>query len=341
MLQLEQEAESGQWNSHVFGTVFFGGGTPSLFPPDVLIGLLSTSSKLLDFVQDSVEISIEVNPATIDEAGLQQLRQAGFNRLSIGIQSFRDDELQRLGRIHSRKEALGLIQSARKVGFENLSLDLMYGLPGQKPEAWKESLELALELRPEHLSMYELTIEPGTVFFTQAEKGQLHLPPEDDVLEMMAMSQACIRTSALKRYEISNYALAGRECRHNINYWQNGSYLGLGAGAVSCCKGKRSTAVTDLEIYCRRIEEKRKVWDDEEQLSTEAALRETVVMGLRMTTGVSLQGLLRRFKVDIADYYGPVLVRLVDQGLVTIEQEHLRLTDQGMLLANSVMAELV
>ncbi|MBP7926491.1 MAG: coproporphyrinogen III oxidase family protein, partial [Desulfobulbus sp.] len=233
------------------------------------------------------------------------------------------------------------VRAARDAGFENLSLDLMYGLPGQSAADWRATLEQALALGPDHLSLYELTPEEGTPLSADLCAGRLSLPSEEEVLAMMAVIDALVAASPLARYEISNYAAVGRECRHNLTYWQNGCYLGLGPGATAFYGGVRRTAVADPDEYCRRLGQGRSVWQVEERLDREAAFRETVVMGLRLTAGVDEAALRRRFGLDPASYYGPLLEQLVAQGLLVRRDGRLRLTAAGLPLANRVMAELV
>lgn len=324
-----------------FVSLFFGGGTPSLLAPEILADLLALCRRLFAWSVEEPEISIEVNPGTIDGQGLAALRRAGFNRLSIGVQSLDDAELRRLGRIHSRDQALATITAARDAGFANLSCDLMYGLPGQTADSWVHTLEEILACAPQHLSLYELTAEEGTPLWDQVQHHQGVLPPEDTVLEMMAMTEALVDQGGWPRYEISNYALPRDQCRHNLNYWHNGSYLGLGPGAVSALGGERRAAVADLAGYCRRVGLGQSVWDEVERLEVEAAFRETVVMGLRMTAGVSLTTLKQRFGIELMAYYGSVLPRLFEQGVLVLEGDRLRLSRRGLAVANRVMAELV
>lgn len=341
-MQMRQMANLPEIKKLSFATVFFGGGTPSVLPPSILARLLAELRRFFPFCAEEPEITVEVNPGTIDGAGLLELRRAGFNRLSIGVQSLDDQELALLGRIHSSDEALATIGAARRAGFDNLSFDLMYGLPRQTVASWRTTLDRALALDPVHLSMYELTVEPETPFAGQTQAGVWTLPSEEDIMAMMAAIDSAIAASPLQRYEISNYAVPGRECRHNGNYWENGQYLGLGPGAVSAMGGGvRRTAVADLAEYCRLAAAGQSMWLDEERLDPEAAFRETVVMGLRMLAGVSVKILRQRFGLDLAAYYGPTLDRLIGQGLLILEGDHLRLSPQGLLVANRVMAELV
>ena len=324
-----------------FSTLFIGGGTPSMLPVEVLADLLALCLHTFTWSSLTPEISIEVNPATIEEKGLVRLRRAGFNRLSIGIQSLDDRELRNLGRIHSRKQALATISAARYAGFANLSCDLMYGLPGQSPDSWRQTLEEIITAGPQHLSLYELTVEEGTPLWGQVASGQCVLPPEEEVLAMMDQTQALTAQAGLERYEISNYALPKDQCRHNLNYWHNGFYLGLGPGSVSALGGERRAAVADLRRYCHLVQQGQLVWEEVERLDAEAAFRETMVMGLRMVDGVSIDALRFRFGFDPVAYYGPTLEQLVAQGLLILEQGRLRLTAMGLPLANMVMAQLV
>lgn len=324
-----------------FATLFFGGGTPSMLTPELLAELLSLCRRSFPWSAAEPEISIEVNPGTIDANGLVQLRRSGFNRLSIGMQSLDDNELRRLGRIHTRDQALATFEAARQAGFDNLSCDLMYGLPGQSPDSWTRTLEEILGRAPQHLSLYELTVEAETPLWAQVDSGTCALPPEEEVLAMMAATESLTAQAGLERYEISNYALPGRQCRHNLNYWHNGIYLGLGPGAVSALGGERRATVADLQQYCRLVRQGQPVWEEVEQLELAAAFRETVVMGLRMTAGLSLSSLQERFDIDLPAYYGPIFTRLIDQGFLIRQNDAVRLSSLGLALANRVMAELV
>ncbi|MCI5167113.1 MAG: radical SAM family heme chaperone HemW, partial [Candidatus Electrothrix sp. GM3_4] len=314
--------------------------TPTLLPPETLSSLLADC--LHQFrCADEAEISIEVNPATVDAVGLKTLRLAGFNRLSIGVQSLNDSELRILERPHSVADAAQTVRMARAAGFDNINLDLMFGLPGQELHAWQNTLDHALDLQPEHLSIYELTIEPGTPFARQQEQGRFSLPDEETALLMLEKTQQALKQAGFDRYEISNYAQSGSQCRHNINYWQNREYIGLGAGAVAFLNGTRCTAIADADQFCKRLENGMEVWAKKEKLDRDAAFRETVIMGLRMTAGVSLVELTDRFGMSVEIYYSETLSRLIRQGLLHIVQDRLQLTAQGLLLANTVMAELV
>ena len=321
-------------------TIFFGGGTPSMLSPTILVDLLQACLDQFPHT-DELEISIEVNPATIDQEGLQLLRRGGFNRLSIGVQSFNNQELKKIGRVHSAAEARQTVHMARQAGFTNISLDLMYGLPGQDEQSWQVNINHALALEPDHLSIYELTIEEDTPFAHRLNRNDLQLPNEEKILAMMEITRQLTSGAGLSRYEISNYARPGFQCRHNINYWQNGPYIGLGPGAVSRLGPTRFTTVADVELFCERLENGQEVRQEEETLDNEARFRETVIMGLRMTKGVSLNALKQRFGINPTSYYGATLNQLMEHELVEIQQGRFRLTESGLLLANTVMAQLV
>jgi oxygen-independent coproporphyrinogen-3 oxidase len=339
-LLLEAEGLKKATSTTPLSTLFLGGGTPTVLAATDLANLVTGCVELFG-LDNGAEISIEANPKTIDLHKLALLRQSGVNRLSIGVQSFNERELQLLGRPHNAEDAIQAVRLARAAGFTNISLDLMYGLPGQTPDSWQESLGQALALSPTHLSLYELTIEPGTPYFQQQAQGLLELPDEEAIAAMDRLTATLCPEAGLLQYEISNYAHPGCECRHNINYWQNDPYLALGAGAVACVAGCRRRTIPDPLCYCEQVESGQSVILDEERLEPEASFRETVIMGLRMLCGVSREELQKRYGRDAREYYGKDLIRLIDQGLLELTTSHLRLTAKGRMFANQVMAELV
>ncbi|MCL7487196.1 MAG: radical SAM family heme chaperone HemW [Desulfobulbaceae bacterium] len=339
--QVRRIIESGWTEGRQAATIFVGGGTPSLLEPEQLAALLAYFRRHFPMAAEEVETSVEVNPATVGGAELARLCRAGYNRISIGVQSLVDRELREIGRPHTAAEAIRTVHEARGAGFANLNMDLMYGLPAQTVASWEQTLVAAMELEPDHLAVYELTIEEGTPFARRRQQGSLCLPGEDEVMEMMAVTAARTAQAEFSRYEISNYARPGKQCRHNINYWRNGWYAGLGPGAVSCLAGRRCRAIEDIDEFCRRIGSGKEWWSDIEELDAEARLRETVIMGLRMTDGISMTEIARRFNVDILAYYGDILLRLEEQGLVEQSNDRLRLSPAGMVFANQVMARLV
>ena len=323
-----------------FASLYLGGGTPTIYDGPILTELINRCLGLFNFSKDP-EITVEANPNTVSSAKLLELKKAGVTRLSLGVQVFADRLLKKISRTHTTAEALAAIRMAREAGFDNLNIDLIYGLPGQSPVDWQESLEQAASLQPEHLAIYELMIEEGSGFAELEKAGKLDLPDEDAVTAMAEMIPDLLTPAGYLRYEISNYARNNKRSNHNINYWQNGSYLGLGAGAVSCFSGLRVSSVDDPDLFSRLVGDNRPPYKDAEALGREIAFRETVIMGLRMVEGVSRKRLQDRFDMDPAEYYGKILDELIAQGLIETNNNFLRLTDHGLALANQVLCRLV
>lgn len=324
----------------VLETLFIGGGTPTVMNVMDLEALAATCRDRFGFTKGA-EISLEANPESIDYGFLSALREAGFNRLSIGIQSLNDGELKKLGRIHDAAMAREAVIDACRAGFDNLSIDLMYGLPGQSAKSWRQTLQGVLELSPRHLSAYQLTIEEHTGFHCLEAEGRLSLPAEDSLLEMDETTQELCKIAGLQQYEISNFAEPGYECRHNLNYWHNDEYLACGAGSVSYVGGLRERRVDDPLKYCQAVEQSSDLIVEREELTTRDSFKETVVMGLRLVAGISSRRLQQRYGVSIDEVYGETLVKLVEQGLISYDGARLALTETGRRFANQVMAELV
>ena len=324
----------------VIYSVFFGGGTPTVLGSNELSELLSCCKDSF-YIPDGAEISVEANPGSVDLVYFKKLKQAGFNRISLGIQSFSDIELKTLGRCHDRLEALKAITQAKNAGFKNINVDLMYGIPGQTRDSWQRSLETALSHNPQHLSCYQLSIDDGTEYSRLDKAGQLQLPDEEEIDQMDCLTSRLCGEAGLEQYEISNFARPGMECRHNINYWLNGDYYAVGAGAVSCTAGRRERRAENPRLYCRLIEQKKGTIIASEFLEKEASFRESVVMGLRMVEGISRQALFVRYGLDLEEYYGETLERLLKVHLVVLTSTHLSLSPRGRQVANSVLAELV
>ena len=323
-----------------FSTLFIGGGTPTIYSGKQLGRLILSCLKLYHFTERP-EISVETNPNQISLETLNSLKKAGANRLSIGIQSFADPLLKRLGRTHTAGEGLKAIALARKAGFDNINLDLMYGLPGQNVRNWQQTLETTLATGPEHLAIYELMVEKNSAFGTLAAANKLELPQEDTIVHMEKLTLQFLQSAGFIRYEIANYARPGYECEHNINYWKNGTYLGLGAGAVSGLNNMRISHVLDPDQYRLLITNDKPPFAGAECLSREARFRETVIMGLRMTGGIDMADLKSRFGLSPSDYYGPILKNFIDRDLLEISGDHLRLTERSLPVANQVLSELV
>jgi oxygen-independent coproporphyrinogen-3 oxidase len=321
-------------------SIFFGGGTPSILKADQIEAIISCCREYPGFGED-VEISLEVNPKTVNFMKLLQLRQAGVNRLSIGVQSFIDKELNTLGRLHSAQDCWDCVRDAMGAGFVNISVDLMYGIPGQSAETWRWNLETALSLGVPHLSLYQLTIEENTPMARSIDQGCLVLPDEDEVIAMDEITLELCSEAGLLQYEISNYALPGFTCRHNVNYWENRDYLAAGAGGVGYLKGERWRNISAPLQYCEALEAGSSAIAESEYLSPEESFRESVVIGLRMVEGVAYGVLFDRYRIHLREYYEAVLPKLLDEGYVEFTDTHFRLTKKGRIFANQIMAELV
>ena len=326
--------------SHSFFSLYIGGGTPTICDPALLGQVIRNCLTAFSFSPEP-EITVESNPNTLSLVKLQALRECGVNRLSIGVQSFSPARLKSLGRSHTAEDAALAFAMAREADFTNINLDLMYGLPGQTEQEWQQTLETAMSLAPEHFSLYELMVEEKTPLAALVARGKARLPSEDQVADMEAVTSGLLASRGYERYEISNYARPGFTCRHNINYWRNRSWLGLGAGAVGSLSGTKVTNVADPLVYVQRINHNQEPVSEMECLSRPAHFRETVIMGLRMLAGVSLRELDERFQLNPLDYYGQILQTLLGQGLVVLDAGFLRLSSQALPVANQVLAQLV
>lgn len=318
-------------------TIFIGGGTPSV-PDSGLIVEIMEHVRHAFHVVDGAEISMEANPGTVTREKLTDYRKAGINRLSFGLQSANDRELKLLGRIHTWAEFLESFTLARECGFANLNIDLMSALPGQTCESWKETLSRVTDLDPEHISAYSLIIEEGTPFGERygSEEGRKLLPDEDSEREMYHETKRFLKDCGYERYEISNYAKPGRECRHNIGYWTGVPYLGLGLGASSYLDGCRFTVNPDMKQY---LEEKPGMFTDIEKLTKKDMEEEFFYVGLRMTAGVSLSEFERRFGISAKEVYPGLMETFVKEKAAHFEGDRFVLTDYGLDVSNYIMAQ--
>lgn len=318
-------------------TIFIGGGTPSV-PDSALIVEIMEHVRHAFHVADGAEISMEANPGTVTREKLTDYRKAGINRLSFGLQSANDRELKLLGRIHTWAEFLESFTLARECGFANLNIDLMSALPGQTCESWKETLSRVTDLDPEHISAYSLIIEEGTPFGERygSEEGRKLLPDEDSEREMYHETKRFLKDCGYERYEISNYAKPGRECRHNIGYWTGVPYLGLGLGASSYLDGCRFTVNPDMKQY---LEEKPGMFADIEKLTKKDMEEEFFYVGLRMTAGVSLSEFERRFGISAKEVYPGLMETFVKEKAARFEGDRFVLTDYGLDVSNYIMAQ--
>ncbi len=321
-------------------TLFIGGGTPTVLSPGLLADIINHTKTVFNF-ECTAEVSIEVNPGTVNKESLQDLFWSGVNRISLGVQSFVDGELSGSGRRHTAREAEDAVRMAVETGFSNINIDLMSGLPGQTGESWRKSLEKAVSLAPQHLSLYELMFEPGTPMNRLRREKVFCFPDEHELEIIDGITEQVCAEYMFHQYEISNYARSGFECRHNKNYWMNGEYFAAGAGSVSYYHGRRDKRIDGPEEYIKRIRRNETVVEESESLSREKSFRETIIMGLRMKRGVSLSVVQEKYSIDARSYYGETLKNLLAHGLLEINSGYLRLTNKGWNLANGIMVELV
>ncbi len=323
----------GALDGYVADTVYIGGGTPSLLTAEEIEQILTVLRATVPLTDD-VEVTSEVNPATADEAKLRAWRAAGINRLSVGVQSFHDAELLSLGRLHTAADAERFIQMARAVGFDNLSLDLMYGIPGQTADSFSETLYRAVALAPAHISAYSLKVEEGTPFARM--RAQLCLPDEDAEVSFYEMCVSRLAEAGYRHYEISNYARPGCESRHNLRYWQMRNYIGIGVAAYSCFEGRRYGHTRDIAAYIGRdfSVDRGVVYEESD------AELETVMLGLRLADGINETVFRDRFGYGFYEKYGARLAPLCTHGLVVFDGRTTRLTDRGMYVSLAILAEI-
>ncbi len=321
-------------------TIYFGGGTPSLLDP-VEIGRLIAVCRDVFAVAADAEMTLEANPETVTPATLDGFRAAGVNRLSFGVQSFRDEELRRLSRLHDVARARQAYRDARAAGFENISLDLMMWLPEQRLDDWRVSVESLIDLRPEHASLYLLELYPDAPLREDMARARWSQAPDDDAAAMYLWAMERLEGAGYDQYEISNVARPGRRSRHNLKYWTDGEWFGFGCGAHSTIAGVRWKNVAAIGEYLARVERDGEVSVDRRARSPSERLGEAIFMGLRLTEGLDLEAAGVRYGADAWGRYGPELARFFDAGLAVRSGARLRLTRPGMLVANDVMSVFV
>lgn len=319
-----------------FDTVYFGGGTPSFVDTALLCKCIRHLQRKFIIAKDC-EITVECNPGTIGFEGFKMLKTAGVNRLSIGLQSTDDKMLSVLGRIHSVEAFEACLSAARKAGFENISVDLMYGLPDMTMEMWEKALEKAVSYQPQHISAYALKVEEGTPF----AKMRLNLPDEDLCADMYEKAVEFLRKSGYCRYEISNFALPGRESRHNQKYWECCDFLGLGAGAYSCMDNSRFNNIPDICEYVTSVNSVGIAVAEKEQISFEDQMSEFVFLGLRCEKGISKTEFEKRFGRKITDYFGKAIDKYVSLGFLIDDSDFLRFSDKGFFVSNTILSDFV
>lgn len=325
------------WN---VSTAFVGGGTPSILNSADIGLLLKTIHRA---APEAEEITFEVNPHFDDLPKIPELFNGGVNRLSIGVQSLNDEELAIAGRLHTADDARKFLQTCREVGFENLSVDLIYGLPEQTIESFRETLTETIEFSPEHVSLYALSVDPGSRL-GRLPKGKvtgLKLPDDDIQADMYEMARSLLRQAGYVQYEISNFARPGFQCRHNIAYWSGENYIGFGPGAASFLDGTRHKRISDVDGYLAAQRAGKNTVEYLECLSTHRAAAEALVMGLRLADGIDRTGIETRFGIKLTDICGDVLARFEEKGLLSMDGENIRLTDDAYFVSNAIFRDLI
>ena len=317
-----------------FDTVYFGGGTPTLLTAQQLCDILAAVRQYYT-VEDGAEITLECNPATVDDDALHALRYGGFDRLSIGMQSANDGELCALGRIHRHGDVLRTVSAARAAGFDNLSLDLMYGIPGQTQDSFAKTLREAIALSPEHLSAYSLIVEPGTPFYEK--RDTLPLPDEDTLCAMTEQLLTTLRGAGYERYEISNFSRPGKESRHNLHYWSMDDYLGFGPAAHALWCGTRTGHSRDIAAYLDGAD----ITEPEETLDADAERDEYVMLRLRLARGIDKTAYRARFGESFDARYAARLTPYLTAGYARSDADTVALTDRGMDISNHILSELL
>ena len=323
-------------SEYIVDTIFIGGGTPSVLDAERIEEILCKLKEKFAISNDC-ECTIEVNPGTVDFTKLEKYREAGINRLSIGLQSCNDNELKILGRIHNFKDFEDMFQSARTAGFDNINVDLMSSIPEQTEESFTRSLKQVINLSPEHISVYSLIVEEGTPFYEM----DLNLPDEDTERQIYYKTGEILKEHGYGQYEISNYAKPGKECKHNICYWQCDEYIGFGVAAASYFNGVRWKNTEDINFYIKYMqgEQRDDFYSEKDILTPEEQCAEFMFMGLRMNQGVSAEEFYKRFGITPDEKYGEIIEKHIQNGLLVKEENYIRLTDKGRDVCNFVMAD--
>lgn len=316
-------------------TIYIGGGTPSVLPPGSIRDILNSLGEHA-FIDEGAEISVEANPESLSQEFIDEVHGAGVSRLSVGVQSLDDGLLRVLRRPHTSSGAMEALERIKGSGLD-LSLDLMYSIPGQTPGGWASTLQAAIGIRPSHISAYELTLEPGTPLEKQVTEGILRAPGEEDSMTMYETAVSALGDAGYEHYEVSNYALSSKRSRHNMNYWRRGEYLGLGPGAVSFREGIRTRNLPDVSVYCDAIDQGELPVFEEEMLTRDEASREFLMLGLRTSEGVDIAEASVRYGLDSLP---GATARFVESGMMASKGGRLFFTHKGMPLMNSVLLKL-
>lgn len=319
-------------------TVFMGGGTPSCLKPEQTKQIFDALYETFEFIKRP-EITIEMNPGTVDREKLEIYKACGINRLSMGLQSTKNENLKVLGRIHTYEEFLESYQLAREAGFTNINLDLMSSLPGQTKEEWEEELQKAIELNPEHISAYQLMIEEGTPFYEKYDSHPELLPDEEESRAIYENTKRILEAEGYVQYEISNYAKPQKECKHNLRYWERGEYLGIGLGAASLVQNMRMNNTKDMSEYLKKAETPKEMRKEVEFLEHRQQMEEFMFLGLRKTYGISKKEFHRVFGREIEDVYGQTLKKFIEEGMIKEKKDRIFLTEDGVLVSNQILSE--
>ncbi|NLM69190.1 MAG: oxygen-independent coproporphyrinogen III oxidase [Firmicutes bacterium] len=341
------EALSGEishWADKLSGkpcsTLYIGGGTPTILSSKQLQRLLSGLTAAFSFESD-FEFTVEANPGTLTPAKLEVMAEAGVNRISLGAQTFDDKLLKEIGRTHTVEDIYRSVELIRDYGISNINLDLIEGLPGQTFEQWETALKAAVALRPTHLSCYSLILEEGTPFYREFEQGTLLLPSDDEAANMFEFTQTYLPQVGFRHYEISNYAQPGKEAQHNLIYWHNQYYLGLGSGAHGYYNKERISNISDVAAYTRNWLAGVSATAACVPIDLDAAMDETMMLGLRLIDGVNEKQFFDRFNVSIQDVYPQAIAELMERGLLERQNGFLRLTKRGISLGNLVFSAFI
>ncbi|EOU1647521.1 MAG: radical SAM family heme chaperone HemW [Clostridium perfringens] len=324
-------------NNLEINTIFIGGGTPSVLEADELECLLKEVAKLN--MAKYIEYSMECNPGNLTEEKLEVMKKYGVNRISMGLQAKQDNLLKGLGRIHNYKTFKENFLLAKKVGFNNINVDLMFGLPNQRLNEWEETLREIISLEPAHISAYSLIIEEGTAFYNLYENDKLKLPTEEEERKMYHLAKKILEENGFNQYEISNYAKEGKECRHNLAYWNMDNWIGVGSAAASYINGKRIKNISSVEKYINSINEKREAVEEIINNSKNDNMEEFMFMGLRKINGIDENEFKNRFSMNINDVYGEILNKYIDEGLLIRESGRIFLSEKGIEISNIIMAD--
>lgn len=325
--------------AYIINSIFIGGGTPSYLNGANLESLLETLNKLN--LKENLEFTMECNPGTFDRIKLDIMKKNNINRLSMGLQSTKDIILKQIGRIHSYEEFKNNYLLAREVGFDNINVDLMFGLPNQTIEDWRDSLEEIAKLKPEHISAYSLIIEEGTPFYNLYEKDKLNLPEEEMERSMYLVTKDILNKYDYHQYEISNFAQRDRECFHNKVYWRCNEYLGLGVSSSSFVNEKRIKNIDNIEEYIEKINEGEDVIEEIHVNNIKDNMEEFVFMGLRMIEGIEINEFRERFNKDIHEVYGDVIKKNISKELLILDSERICLSPKGIEVSNYVMSDFI